>query len=117
MGGREIIILLNGTVLDGLSESMGEINPLAGSFIYGLEPGIGTASTTLVGSLRVGNSNDGSFTRLKKLLQNPAVESMNVAAFLTLLTSIGLLGLAHQFHNPFWVVMVGGFGEPTYAFF
>lgn len=117
MGWREVVILLNGAVLDGLSESMGEINPLAGSFVYGLEPGIGTASTTLAGSLRVGDSNDGFFTRLKKLLQNPAVESMNVAAFLTLLTSIGLLGLAHQFHNPFWVVMVGGVSEPTYAFF
>lgn len=114
-GWREGFILANGSFIDVLSEVVGNIDKFFGSVVFGSEPMIGTLLTSYSGSHRVSQRNKSFFERLRILLENPAVLSMNSAAFLTLLTSIGLLGFAHQFHNPFWVVVVGGMSEPIYA--
>lgn len=115
---RELFIFANGGFFDLLSEMAGEINYLFGAIIFGLEPMIGTISTSVAGSLQLAkHDKESKKNRFRILLENPAVLGMNIAAFLTLLTSIGFLGLAKQFHNPLAVVAVGGISEPIYASF
>lgn len=111
---REGFIFANGGFIDLLSEFTGMIDPFLGSVVFGTEPMIGTSLTTLAGSYKT--KKEGNFIeRIKILIENPAVVGMNIAAFLTLLTSIGLLGIGGQFHNPLVVVLVGGMSEPICA--
>lgn len=113
-GWREGFIFANGGFMDLLSEFAGEINNILGSVVFGAEPVIGTALTTLAASSKV--SGKDFIEKIKKIIENPAILGMNTAAFLTFLTSVGLLGLANQFHNPLVVVLTGGVSEPIYAF-
>lgn len=113
-GWREAFIFANGGLMDLLSEYIGEIDFRLGSIVFGAEPVLGTGLTTLAGSHKISN-NESFIERVKVLIENPAVLGMNTAAFLTFLTSVGLLGIAGEFHNPLAVVLVGGVSEPIYA--
>lgn len=115
-GLREYLIFVFGAILDSLSEWAGMINNFFGASVFGLESMFGTAFTTIVASSRHPNNtpeNNGFKNNIKTLIEdNPAILSKNIAAFLTLLTSVGVLGFAHLFHNPLAVVFVGGVSEP-----
>lgn len=110
---REAFIFANGGFMDLLSELVGEINNILGSVFFGLEPVVGTGLTTLAASSRMSGKNFRE--KIRQIIENPAILGMNTAAFLTFLTSVGLLGLADQFHNPLAVVLAGGVSEPIYA--
>jgi len=116
------LIFLQGMILDVLSEIFGHNDSILGSVIFGFEPMAGTSMTTVLATNQFKRSFDDDdeqnlsfIMRLRKLLENPAVLGMNAGVFLTFLTSIGLLGLAGQFHNPVAVVGVGALSEPLYA--
>ncbi|MFN4212515.1 MAG: hypothetical protein ACK4FL_00950 [Microgenomates group bacterium] len=119
LGWREYSIFATGAFLDSLSEQAGVINPLLGAGIFGAEPIVGTALTTVAGSSKNSNSKTGhkfSLEKIKDLAEmNPAVLGRNTGAFLTFLTSVGLLGIAGGFHNPLMVVLAGGVAEPVFG--
>ncbi|MGB9883558.1 MAG: hypothetical protein ACPLRN_03545 [Microgenomates group bacterium] len=100
-----------GMGIDALSEMIGKNSPLAGSAIFGGEAVFGSVITTLA-SLRQ-NSHQHSF--LQELKENPAALAMNLAALGTMAASIGVLGLADQFHNPLAVAVIGQATEPLLA--
>ncbi len=121
IGVKGYLVILNGIIMDFVSELLGkDFGHFLGSLVFGLEPSIGTSLTSFLGLQEIENETKNEekisiIDRIKTLLENPAVLSMNFAAFLTFLTSVGILGIADQFHNPFWVVFIGGFSEPFYA--
>jgi len=119
IGWKGGLIFLQGMILDILSEIVGKNDSFMGSVIFGLEPAAGTWATTFLAYKSSNNKNNHEklfFTdKVKRLLENPAVLGMDIAVFLTFLTSVGLLGLKGEFHNPLAVVGVGALSEPLYA--
>ncbi|GAB4219737.1 MAG: hypothetical protein Fur009_7270 [Candidatus Microgenomates bacterium] len=105
--------MITGMGIDTISEIVGQTNPFFGSTIFGSEAVIGSLSTTIVSLKQQNHKEKHSF--LKELKENPAALAMNLAALGTMMASIGVLGLADQFHNPAAIALVGQATEPILA--